>query len=146
LHDLLHDLQFHCHNLIIHEIKRFPNDETRSNLEDHALTLQGIIDDLRDTVGQLPFVTDEPAWIGDLARADEELQRAIEDSDPRRLKLSARLMNKVLALQPARINTRLTGAARNLQLPTLVETMTTIRQKVSSLEHDRDKLRELEQG
>lgn len=146
LHDLLHTLHFHYYNPIVHEMKRFPDDDARSNLEDHELTLRGIIEGLQEIAGRAPFVADETSWIRDLGRADEELRRALVDSDARRLKLANRLVGKVLAVQPSRINTRLNDAAKNLQLPNLVREMATIRDELKGLDLDSERLLQFEEG
>ena len=146
LHDLLHNLHFHCYNPMVHEMKRLPDDDARSNLEDHELTLHGIIEGLQEIAGRAPFVADETSWIRDLARADDELRQALADSDPGRLKLANRLVGKVLAVQPSRINTRLNDAAKNLHLPTLVRAMATIRDELKGIDLDSERLHQFEGG
>jgi serine/threonine protein kinase len=146
LHDLLHTLHFHYYNPMVHEAKRFPEDDARSNLEDHELTLQGIIEGLRELADQEPFVADERPWIRDLARADDGLRKALVDSDPRGLMLANRLVGKVLSIQPSRINTRLNNAAKNLQLPNLVRALATIRDELKGPDLDSERLLQLEEG
>jgi hypothetical protein len=125
LHDLLHTLQFHCYNPIVQDAQRFPNDEMAvDNLMDYEMTLQQIVGDLQDAIERASFAATEVAWIQDLLRAREALSSALGESDAGQLKRAIWLLNRVLAVQPSQINTRLNAAARALRLSALVEAMT----------------------
>jgi hypothetical protein len=140
LHDLLHELQFHCYELIIHEARQFPDEEAVSNLGDHALTLLDIVEKLKEIADRPPNIRDEGLWIQDLVRAQAELQGAIEACDAARLVTASRLINKVLSVQPSRIHTRLDCAAKSLQLPTLSRAMMVVCEKARDLGLDQERM------
>jgi DNA-binding SARP family transcriptional activator len=141
LHDLLHALQFHCYNPIVQEAMRFPGDDVAAdNLTDHELTLQRIINDLQEDTERAPFATTEGLWIRDLVKAREALREALEALNPKPLKRAIWLLNRVLAVQPSRINTRLNATARALRLPVLAETMARVRDNLASLDLNPHKL------
>lgn len=130
LHDLLHTLQFQCYRGITQEAKRFPGDDTsREILIDHELTLDGLVRRL-DEVAVRRRDTDVPVgWIPDLREAHGEFQVAIRDADAKRLTRAIWLMDRVLAVQPSQINTRLNAAARALRLTRLVTALTLLRDR-----------------
>jgi Effector-associated domain 10 len=147
VHDLLHTLEFQCYNGIVQESKRFPADETGLEiLLDHELTLQKILREVQDVTARETIATKEVIWLEDLKRAQVELQGAIEELDTRRLQRSVWLLNRVLAIQPSRINTNLNSAARTLRLPTLVSAMKFIFDKLARSNLDRDKIRQFQEG
>lgn len=130
LHDLLHTLQFQCYRGISQEAKRFPGDDTsREILADHELTLDGLLRRL-DEVAERRIDTDVPvAWIPELHEAHTEFQGAIAESSSKRLTRAIWLMDRVLAVQPSQINTRLNAAARALRLTRLVSALTLLRDR-----------------
>jgi Effector-associated domain 10 len=147
VHDLLHTLEFQCYNGIVQEAKRFPADETGLEiLLDHELTLQKILREVQDVTARETIATKEVIWLEDLKRAQVELQGAIEELDTRRLQRSIWLLNRVLAIQPSRINTNLNSAARTLRLPTLVSAMKFIFDKLARSNLNQDKIRQFQEG
>ena len=115
LHDLLHTLEFQCYSGIVQEAKRFPDDETALDiLMEHELILQRLVDDIRDVAKQETVASIEIAWLKDLAQAQEELHAAINQLDTRRLNKAIWLINRVLTIQPSRINTSLNIAISSL--------------------------------
>ena len=79
-------------------------------------------------------------------RTQTELKNAIENIDKRQLKKAICLLNRVLAIQPSRINTSLNTAAKALRLPTLVQTLTKIRDKLINNNLDAEKIEEFRIG
>jgi DNA-binding SARP family transcriptional activator len=147
LHDLLHALQFHCYNPIVQEAVRFPeNDAAVENLTDHELTLQRIISDLQEDTERASLTETEGLWIHDLVRAREALGKAIETLNPEPLKRAIWLLNRVLAVQPSRINTRLNATARALRLPVLAETMARVRDDLVALDLNPHQVRQFGAG
>jgi hypothetical protein len=147
LHDLLHSLQFHCYNPIVQEARRFPGDDVAvDNLMDHEMTLQELILDLEDVAEKATFAMTDATWIQDLTKARYTLVEALERLDPKPLKRVIWLLNRVLAIQPSWINTRLNATARALRLPVLVETMTQVKNKLAILDLDPDKVGQFEAG
>lgn len=147
LHDLLHTMQFHCYHPIVQEARRFPDDDMAlDNLMDYELTLQSIVSDLQEAMGRASFAGLETSWIQDLDQSRQELHKALEDLDATQLKRATWRMNRVLAIQPSQINTRLNGAARALRLPALVEALTSVRDNLACLDLDPEKVRQFGVG
>lgn len=147
LHDLLHTMQFHCYHPIVQEATRFPDDDMAlDNMMDYELTLQGIVSDLQEAAGWASFASLETSWIQDLDRSRQELHDAIEKLDTKQLKRAIWRMNRVLAIQPSQINTRLNAAARALRLPALVQALIYVRDNLARLDLDLEKVRQFEAG
>lgn len=149
LHDLLHTLEFQCYSGIIQEAKRFsdPEDETALNiLMDHELTLQRILREVKDVVGRETIASNELLWVKDLERAQEELHNAIEALDTRRLQRAIWLLNRILAIQPSRINTNLNAAAKALRLPALVNAMNAIWKKLAEANLNQEKIQQFQKS
>jgi hypothetical protein len=147
LHDQLHRLEFECYRDIILEVKRFPNDETALEiLAEHGLTLQSIIHQLDAIVSQRILITQESVWIQELEQAHTEFQNALHEENAEHLKQSIRLLSRILALQPSRINTYLNAAARALRLPSLSAAMANISQHLNSSSLSIDRVSQFRQG
>lgn len=147
LHDLLHTLQFHCYAPIVQEAKRFPDDDMAvDNLMDYEVTLQQIVGDLQGAAEQASFASTETLWIQDLVKARETLARGLDELDVKLLQRTIWLLNRVLAVQPSQINTRLNAAARALRLPTLVKAMAYISDNLARLDLDSEKVNQFEAG
>jgi len=144
MHDLLHTLQFHCYNPIVQEARRFPDDDMAvDNLMDYELTLQRIVNDLKDAAERASF---ETLWTQDLVKAQEALARAIEELNAKLLKRAIWLLNRVLAIQPSQINKGLNAAARALRLPALVKAMADVSDNLARLDLDPEKVSQFETG
>ncbi|MBD2459112.1 hypothetical protein H6G80_34320 [Nostoc sp. FACHB-87] len=147
LHDLLHTLEFQCYGGIVQEAKRFPDDETALDiLMDHQLTLQQIVTDIQEIALRGTLAKNELLWLKDLVQATEELHGGIENLDTRQIKRAVWLINRVLAIQPSRINTSLNIAARVLRLPALVKALTCVRDNLTHCELDADKASQFNDG
>jgi hypothetical protein len=130
MHDLLHTLQFQCYRGITQEAKRFPDDATsREILADHEITFDGLIRELEDVAKRGICGDAELVWMQDLRDAQTEFQKAIQQSATKCLSRAIWLMERVLAIQPSQINTRLNAAARALRLAALVEALTVLRDR-----------------
>jgi len=147
LHDLLHGLQFHCYNPIVQDAGRFPDDDVAvDNLMDYELTLAQIVGDLKEAAARASFAATETAWIQDLVKARETLAQAVAELDTRTLKRAVWLINRVLAVQPSQINTRLNAAARALRLSALVEAMTFLSDNLEQADLDAEQVGRFEAG
>jgi hypothetical protein len=147
LHDLLHQLQFHCYNGIVQEISRFPRDDVSiTNLENYELTLQDIIYHLQNIVSDASLASKETLWVENLVQAKDELCAAIENADINKLKRSVWLINRVLAIQPSQINTRLNETARVLRLSFLANAMMSVYKSLETIELDYNNLTQFETG
>jgi len=147
LHDLLHTLEFQCYSGIVQESKRFPEDETTLDiLMDHELTLQNLLGEIQQMAARETIKSHEVQWLTELQKAQSELHQAIEILEPRHLQRTIWLLNRVLAIQPSRINTNLTSAARSLRLPDLVDAMTFIAEQLTTAHLDQAKRNQFQQG
>ncbi len=147
LHDLLHTLEFQCYGVIVQEVKRFPDDEVAlDDLDYHRGTLQQLIRGIQKVTSRETIAAREVSWLRDLERSQEELQGALEELDLRRLQRTIWLLNRVLAVQPSRINTNLNVAARTLRLPALVTALQFIWESLSHSQLDQEKVRQFQRG
>ncbi|MBW4472567.1 MAG: hypothetical protein KME45_19675 [Stenomitos rutilans HA7619-LM2] len=147
LHDLLHTLEFQCYSGIVQEAKRFPDDETTLDiLTDHEFTLQRILREVQEVAQRETIATNEVLWLKDLERAQVELHVAIDELDTRRLQRTIWLLNRVLAIQPSRINTNLNSAARTLRLPALVNAMSSIWESLAKSNLNQEKIKQFQVG
>ena len=147
LHDLLHTMQFHCYHPIVQESRRFPDDEMGlDNLFDHELTFEGIVSDLQEVTGHESLASFDISWISELDGAHRELHDALENLEARQLKRAIWRMNRVLAIQPSQINTRLNEVARALRLPALLTALTNVRDHLVRFELESAKVRQFETG
>lgn len=130
LHDILHTLQFQCYRGITQEAKRFPDDATsREILADHEMTFAGLIVQLDEVAARGIGREAEIVWIQDLRDAHREFQKAIHETAAKPLTRAIWLMDRVLAVQPSHINTRLNSAASALRLGVLVDALTLLRDR-----------------
>lgn len=173
LHDLLHRLELHCHNGIVQESKRLSeNSKTLDsliehglplrnllrgiqkiedstvldNLIDHDLTLQNLLRGIQKIAAIETISTHDEQWLTDLQKAQIELHTATEKGEIEYLRRCIWLLNRVLAIQPSRINIQLAAAAQSLRLPNLVNTMQSIVEKLADANLDQEKLQQFQQG
>ncbi|MBM4425574.1 MAG: hypothetical protein FJ030_19715 [Chloroflexi bacterium] len=78
--------------------------------------------------------------------AQKDLQSAVDSSDPKALRNTIRRLNRLLSTQPAKINNRLTSAARALRLASLTQALGSILGNVQSLDFDAEKKKQFESG
>ena len=147
LHDLLHHLQFHCYNGLVQAESYFPAHElTRDDLTDYALTLEDIVVKLRQVAARSVIPKHETAWIDKVSLAKTDLGTAIETLDEKLLKRVIWNLSRLLATQPAHINTLLNHAARTLRLPALLDALARIWDNLRSLDLDPDKVSQFQTG
>jgi len=147
LHDLLHRLQFHCYNGVIQASKRFPPDElTLDNLTDYALTLDGIVDELKLVASRPAMQKQEINWIDEVNLIKGDLHKAIDTLDESLLKKVIWRMHRLLGSQPARINTLLNKAANDLRLSGLLNALTRVYENFTTSELDAKKVGAFQSG
>ena len=147
LHALLHRLQFHCYNGIAQTALRFPGDMLALDaLTDYALTLESIGDELEQVAARLSVPKQELAWMDDVNLAKADLNSAIHVLDEKSLKKVVWRLNRLLAIQPARINTLLNQAAHTLRLPALLQALARVRDYLASLDLDTARVDEFRRG
>ncbi len=146
VHDLLHTLQFRCYDGLARQVARFPADDlAREIISEHGTTLEETIAQL-DAVTAHPSFEGKPRWIADLIDARARVSAALEESNVEPLKVAVALLDRVLAIQPTRINTRLNDSARTLRLRDLVENLRHIHTELSAAALDPAKVAEFATG
>lgn len=147
LHDQLHALQIHCYNLVALEIRRANSDDIAwDTLSNYELTLQGVTEHVRHIAAASSLGARETSWVTDLEQSQVEMSVAIDELDLQRLKKSARLLNRVLTIQPVQVNARLSAAARMLRLEALVQALRRIRDGLPRRERTTSKGQQFEQA
>lgn len=143
LHDLLHELQFQCYNIMVQEAKRFPQDAlAKESLLDCEVTLRGLISRLQYTAAQASPERGVETWIDELVQAGNDLRAANETLDMSYLKRAIWRLSRVLSLRPAQINIYINNAARSLPLSTLAQAITSLRDSVLATGADTEKPRQ----
>jgi hypothetical protein len=147
IHDLLHNLQFSCYNGIIYAAARFPgDDEALDILNEHVLTFESIVDELRNVASQPSMPKQELRWIDEAEQMKGDFHIALNTMDEKKLKSVIAKLNRLLAIHPARINTLLTQSARALRLPTLWSALARICNDLTLLNLDPDRVKAFQVG
>jgi CHAT domain len=143
LHDQLHQLQYNCYSLIVSKIRSVTTpasgavaDELRSDdalLENSEVTLLNLIENIRRIIGKGSFANYDTAWLSYLEQAHEALGQTLLTWDISNLKRVRSYLDRVLNIQPSKINAELEFTARNLNLPQVVKDMTALRDNLSLL-------------
>jgi hypothetical protein len=116
------------------------------NLLNYEVTLQDIIAQLQTVASRATIPSSEVSWIEDVAQAQKMLSTALTQMQVDGLKRAVWLLKRVIALQPSSINQRLNMAARALRLEALIQAMTAIRNGLSTLNLEREKIAQFETG
>lgn len=147
LHDVLHQLQIHCYNPIVTAEARLSKDETAlDDLQNDLLALLRLRQGAEEVVARGVLAKSEIAWVGDLAKAGQELKIVVDGGDAKTLRGVIGLLRRLLALQPSRLNSRLTSAARALRLPALLQALETIQGRLEALQLNAEKQRQFQDG
>jgi hypothetical protein len=128
IHDALHNLHFQCYNFVLLESRRVDASEVNwEGLAPAEHILRQIIATITTVAARPALPAGETAFLPELQTAATELAAALEACDPAALKKAARRISRVLAIQPSRINLRLSDTARELPLAALESSLTQIR-------------------
>lgn len=147
LHDLLHTLQFQCYKGIAQEARRFPEDDASHDiLADHELTLNSLIAQVQDLSARPVAAGLDLGWMQDLRDASAALTQALGQAVAKPLTQTLWLLDRVLAVQPSQINTRLNAAARALRLADLVQALSVIHKQLTGAPLDPVKLQAFSDG
>ncbi|MBX2998646.1 MAG: CHAT domain-containing protein [Caldilineaceae bacterium] len=149
LHDHLHNVEFQCYRMIEGEMARFPADDLAvENLLDNELTLQDLVEKVRQSADRAVLSQDTRAWINDLAEARRLLRAALQGKDPQSLAGCMRLLRRILTKEPSRINERLNRTAGSLRLGPIESTLTIVAEQLTTVEAsvDPEALRQLAAG
>jgi len=134
LHDLLHELQLQCFNRIVQCETRFPNDKlTFDELSDHLLTLEDIVEKLKQISSRSTMTNQNLKWIEEIPVIMIELRTAIENGDKTNMQNVIGGMKRILTKQPPRINAFLNSTARELRLHGMKEALLKIFNNLMSL-------------
>lgn len=148
LHDHLHTLD-QCYRNIARDkhLKTFTEDEIAlESLIGYHHALQHVIASVEEIATRQILSSSKLAWLEQLEQAQSELQRAIEYYSVAYLQKAIWLLERVLAIQPSRINTSLNAAAGALRLPELISATTTIWQQLQDGNVDLEKLSQFRIG
>jgi hypothetical protein len=133
LHDRLHQIQIQCFDTIVRDEKRFPQPDVleaydlyQSELRKKLLSIQSI-----GERGRVQM--DIQNWYPDLAQADQDLEQAINQSDPRLLRHAKRKLADVLETQPVAINQSLINTARQLPSKELLAALSELEKDMEPL-------------
>jgi hypothetical protein len=147
VHDLLHTLQFRCFDGLARQTSRFPDDDlAREIVNEHGVTLEETIARLDAIICQRAFEDGKPRWVEDLREARAQISGALDTSSAQPLNRAVRLLDRVLAVQPTRINTRLNDSARALRLRDLVADLGKVHGRLGASNLDPAKMSEFEAG
>jgi hypothetical protein len=127
LHDQLHDLQFRCYRPIMSGAGDFPNNAAfLAALSFYITDFKQIIDTLREITDQPHCPKNEHRWIEQLALACEFITSALDRKIKEPFDRAVFQIERILNLDPTRINEQLKQAARNLPLDQLLQAMHTV--------------------
>lgn len=123
IHDGLHGVRFQCYNYIRQEIQKDPATIDWRIVTQVEPTLARELQQLRSVLKGVSPDVFNTARIDELAGAHRELRSAIENQSAEQLKKSTTLINRVLELEPSRIEMQITHTARTLPIATLESTV-----------------------
>ncbi len=125
IHDLLHQLQYSCYNMIRREETNFPDLPTLEVLGSYEMNMGTILVRLRAVEGRRQVHASELGWIGEVEEAQALLQKAIDFSHPDRAALGRCIwfLMRIINRFPSLINQSLLKEARDLDLQGLLETL-----------------------
>jgi hypothetical protein len=157
VHDQLHHVQMHVYEPMLREAARIAEDDDAVDTIDYYATdLQRAITQLRELDAMPMFETMRMAWIDTLADAHKMLAAAVAARDEKGVRNSGRLMNRILANEPARIDARLGEAATNLELEAVIDALSFVcrtgrelglpAEKVLTFEEARDVIEALDEN
>jgi hypothetical protein len=140
-HDLLHELQFHVFSQLVHDSRKAAVDpDVWESVPTYLATLDNKTSAIREAATGAAAGPADLVWIKHLENAVEQLRAALDDQQPERLKLVVELLNRVLTIQPPRINGALVATVRALRLPALRQAMTSLRNSLAQLQLEADQL------
>ena len=133
IHDALHNLHFQCYTFVLLESRRAdPAEINWEGLAPAEAILRQIIATIAAVAARPALPASDTAFLPELQTAGAELLAAIDAADPAPLKTATRRISRVLAIQPSRINLRLSDTARELPLADLEASMAKIRGQMSA--------------
>ncbi|MBD1854484.1 MULTISPECIES: toll/interleukin-1 receptor domain-containing protein [Leptolyngbya] len=148
LHDQLHTLD-QCYRSIARDkhLKTFTEDSIAlESLIGYHQALEVVIVRVWEIANRRIISISKLTWLEKLEQAHQALQQAIDCLSVEHLQKTIWLLERVLAIQPSRINTSLNAAAGALRLPALITATATIWQQLKDSEVDLGKLSQFKDG
>lgn len=131
LHDLLHQLEFECYNLLAVVTPKFPEAEADDrNLIECQINLERIVGQMQAVAERQYVARPDVSWIPMLSPLPDELAEAMATRTRGGLEKVLRAMRRVLEVQPSQLNKRLNDTARALRLNALTQALATSRDKL----------------
>ena len=147
VHDQLHHVQLHCYDRVIADLPRLGKEELVVDaMAQYCDTLQQAVDRLR-ILGQKPlFDNAKLAWLPTLERAHTMLCAGIDAADQAVVRKAASLIDRVLASEPPRIDARLSDAASELELASVIDAVALVCTTAKEKQLEGEKLATLEEA
>jgi hypothetical protein len=147
LHDALHDLHFQCYNFALQESRRADAEQINwDGLLQAETVLQRIFAAIQRVTARATLPPVETGFSSELETAGCELRAAMDAASLPQVKQAVRRIGRVLAIQPSRINLRLSDTARGLPLIDLENSMASIRAQLNSADLPADEDRRFADG
>jgi CHAT domain len=136
VHDLLQNLEKQCRDVIFREAEVFKKRGKRNERSSQVLRSYNI--DLRGYVRDVQKISDKKVIpendikpiLNDLRRAQQELERGVNEDDPNQLDRAVFHLNGIFGTSTSRINNFLIATARGLPLDRLERALTSLRGKI----------------
>lgn len=140
LHDLLHQLQYHCYNFLARGEKRYTSDPNyREELPNYINEFQRIVFVLHTVVARPNSkLAYEKIWVQSLTQTHNLLRNAIETDDIQdnvaieSLKHCSRNLKSVISRQQPKLNAYIINTAHDIQLQNLIIKLNTIYNNIQS--------------
>lgn len=125
LHDLLHQMEFECFNLLTISARDFPSDDAnqRRSLVECQSSLDRIVGQMQAVVARAHVAKNAVIWVQPALQLPEDMDTALLDRDKTRLDKVIRALRRIIDLQPSQINTRLNETAGILSRLDLVDSL-----------------------
>jgi hypothetical protein len=157
VHDHLHVAQLRCYDAILRDVPRLASDDAAvDSIDSYAYELLTIIDELRKLDEDPIFESSRLTWVATLQRAYDGLIAGVKARDEKAVRQAARLIDRVLVAEPARIDARLFEVADEMQLHAVGEAVAFVcdrgktggmqAEKLAPLEQARDILERLDEN
>lgn len=117
VHDHLHVAQLRCYDAILRDVPRLASDDAAvDSIDSYGYELLTIIEQLRTLDDNPIFASSRLTWIETLQRAYDGLVAGVKARDEKGVRQAARLIDRVLVAEPARIDARLFEVADEMKL------------------------------
>lgn len=141
IYDLLYRLEFNFCRAIVIETRRLTLDSISiQTLIEHKCNLQQIITQFKNIQARANHNSFTISWIGELEKALDKLENAINNSDKSQLLVATRIINRILNIQPSQINVALNSAAKILDLSNLINLMNCILENLTKSDLEKSKI------